>query len=190
MFINYIPLMLINMVAGFVLLATFVYRGLDGKNPKQWIPGFGMVGAIAFTTGLHMIWNWTLPSSYNIAFGEMSVLFGIVFIGASLALALGWELLSVTIYAFFAGIAAIVIGFRIINLGMTKQPFLSGIGFILSGLAGVLAAPALYWKLNRQLRLVGAATLIVVALIWAYLGYLAYWGHLEEYLKWVPSAMR
>jgi putative membrane protein len=49
MFINYIPLMLINIVTGFVLLVTFVYSGLDldGKYQKRWIPGFGMVGAIA-----------------------------------------------------------------------------------------------------------------------------------------------
>jgi putative membrane protein len=189
MFINYVPLMLINMVAGFVLLATFVYSGLD-KSPKQWIPGFGMVGAIALTTGLHMIWNWTLPSSYNVAFGELSVLFGITFLGASLALALNWDLLTVAIYAFFAGIAAIVIGFRIINLSMTKQPLSSGTGFILSGLAGVLAAPALYWKLNPKLRLVAVAILIVTALIWAYIGYLTYWGHLEDSLKWLPSTMK
>ena len=57
MFINYITLMLINMVAGLVLLADFVYRGLDGANLKRWIPGFGLVGAIALVTGLHMMWT-------------------------------------------------------------------------------------------------------------------------------------
>lgn len=190
MFINYIPLMLINMVAGFVLLATFVYSGFNGKNSKQWVPGFGMVGTIALTTGLHMIWNWTLPGSYNIAFGELSVLFGVTFIGASLSLALGWSLLTVAVYAFFAGIAAIVIGFRIINLGMTNQPIVSGTGFILSGLAGVLAAPTLYWQLDSRLRLIGAAVLLIAALIWAYTGYLAYWGHLEDYLQWKPTTMQ
>jgi putative membrane protein len=190
MFINYIPLMLINMVVGFILLATFVYSGLDGKNSKQWVSGFGMTVAIALTTGLHMIWHWTLPGSYNIAFGELSVLFGITFLGASLALALGWSLLTVTIYSFFAGIAAIVIGFRIVNLGMTNQPILSGTGFIMSGLAGVLAAPALYWKLNPHLRLIGAVVLIIVALIWAYTGYLAYWGHLADYSQWTPSSIQ
>lgn len=190
MFINYVPLMLINMVAGFALLATFVYSDFDGKHSKQWVPGFGMVGAIALTTGLHMIWHWTLPSSYNIACGELSVLFSITFIEASLALALGWNLLTVAMYAFFAGTAAIVIGFRIINLGMTKQPVLSGTGFILSGLAGVLTAPALYWKLNSKLRLVGVTVLVITASIWAYIGYLAYWGHLKDYLQWTPSTMR
>ena len=69
MFIDYITLMLINMVAGLVLLADFVYRGLDGANPKRWIPGFGLVGAIALVTGLHMTLTWPVPGSFNISFG-------------------------------------------------------------------------------------------------------------------------
>jgi uncharacterized membrane protein len=52
-------------------------------------------------------------------------------------------LVTVTIYAFFAGVAAILVGLRIINLGLTTQSILSGLGFILSGLGGVCATPAL-----------------------------------------------
>jgi putative membrane protein len=41
MFIDYISLMLINMVAGLFILAYYVYSGLDGADQKRWIPGFG-----------------------------------------------------------------------------------------------------------------------------------------------------
>lgn len=58
MFINYITLMLINLVVGLFLLAGYVYLGLSEAHQKRWIPGFGMVGAIALTTGLHMIFTW------------------------------------------------------------------------------------------------------------------------------------
>lgn len=190
MFVNYITLMLINMVAGLFLLAYFVYQGLGETNQKRWIPGFGMTGAIALSTGLHMIWNWPVSGSFNIAYGEMTVLFGILFITASISLAAGWDLFTVAIYAFFAGVASLLIGLRIINLGLTRQPILSGIGFILTGLAGICAAPALYLQANRTLRLVGAVVLIAAALIWALTGYMAYWGHLESYMKWVPSTMK
>jgi hypothetical protein len=61
MFIDYITLMLINMVAGLFILAYYVYSGIDGADRTRWIPGFGMSGAIALTTGLHMI--FTLASS-------------------------------------------------------------------------------------------------------------------------------
>ncbi|MFS0514742.1 DUF981 family protein [Nostoc sp. UIC 10607] len=190
MFIDYITLMLINMVAGLFLLADYVYRSIDSSNQRQWIPGFGITGAIALTTGLHMSFTWPVTGSFNIAFGETSVLFGILFVAAAIALAQGWDLLTIAIYGFFAGVVAIVVGIRIINLNLTRQPLLSGIGFILTGLGGVFAAPTLYWKTNRTWRLIGVAVLIVAALIWAFTGYLAYWNHLEGFQKWVPAPMR
>ncbi|MBD2094372.1 DUF981 domain-containing protein [Trichocoleus sp. FACHB-591] len=189
MLINYITLMLINLTAGLVLLASFVYEGFEHPNPKRWVPGFGMVGAIALSTGFHMIWHWPIRGSYNIAFGETTVLFGILFVGASLALALGWDLLTVAIYAFFAGVTAIVIGIRIIDLEMTRRPLISGLGFILTGLGGVCAAPALYWRTNRAFRLAGVGVLAIAAAIWAFTGYMAYWGHLEGSSNWVPPGM-
>jgi putative membrane protein len=189
MFINYITLMLVNMVAGLCLLASFVYQGLGETNQKRWVPGFGMVGAIALATGLHTIWTWPLIGSFNIAYGEMSVLFGILFLGASIAIAQGWELLTVAVYGFFAGVAAVVVGARILNLGLTRQPVLSAIGFILTGLGGILAAPTLYLQANRQWRLIGAIVLVIAALIWAFTGYMTYWGHIDTYQKWVPSTM-
>lgn len=57
MFIDYITLMPIDMVAGLFILAYYVYSGLDGADRKRWIPGFGMTGAIALTTGLHTIFT-------------------------------------------------------------------------------------------------------------------------------------
>lgn len=190
MFINYITLMLINLVAGLFLLAGYVYFGLEHANQKRWIPGFGITGAIALVTGLHMIFTWPIRGSFNIAFGEMTVLFGILFVATSLALAQGWDLLTVAIYGFFAGLAAIVVGVRIINLGVTQQPLISGIGFILTGLGGVFAAPTLYLQTNRTLRIVGAIVLITAALIFAFTGILAYWGHMANYSNWQPLPMR
>ncbi|TFI55522.1 DUF981 domain-containing protein [Mastigocladus laminosus UU774] len=190
MFVNYITLMLINMVAGLFLLAGYVYFGLDHAYQKRWIPGFGMTGAIALVTGLHMTFTWPVRGVFNIAYGEMTVLFGILFLSTSLALALGWDLLTVTIYGFFAGLAAIVIGVRIIDLNLTRNPLLSGIGFILTGLGGVCAAPTLYLKTNRKWRLFGAILLVIAALIFAFVGYITYWNHLGEYSNWKPLPMR
>lgn len=191
MFIDYITLMLINMVAGSILLAYYVYAGLDDPYQNKWIPGFGITGAIALTTGLHMTLTWAVRGSFNIAFGETSVLFGILFIGTSISLAKGWELITLAIYGFFAGLVAVLVGVRLINLGLTKQPILSGIGFILTGLAGICASPTLlYFKNNRLWRLMGAVVLIAAALIWALIGYMAYWSHLDSFQQWIPSPMR
>lgn len=100
--IDYITLMLLNLTAGFVLLAWFVFSGLeDTKLQKKWIPGFGAVGAIALTTGLHMTLTWPVSGSYNISFGEMSVLFGILFLLAAVSIAQHWSLMTLAVYAFF-----------------------------------------------------------------------------------------
>ena len=146
MFIDYLTLMLINLSAGLALLAAYVYFGLGTSNQKRWIPGFGVVGAIALVTGLHMTFTWPIIGSFNVAFGETTVLFGILFLGTSLALAMGWELFTLGIYGFFAGLVSLLIGFRIINLGITQLPLLSGIGFILVGLGGIFSVPTLSLK--------------------------------------------
>jgi putative membrane protein len=191
MFIDYITLMLINMVAGLVLLADFVYRGLEGATPKRWIPGFGLVGAIALATGLHMIWTWPVPGSFNISFGETSVLFGGLYMAASVALAMGWDLFTLAVYAFFAGLVAMLVGARIINLGQTRQPLVAGCGFMLTGLGGVMAAPTvMYLRSNKAWRTLGAVVLLLAALLWAVIGYMAYWGHMASFSDWQPPVMR
>ncbi len=191
MFIDYITLMLINMVSGLVLLAYYIYAGLEDSHPKRWVPGFGVTGAIALTTGLHMTLTWTVPGSFNIAFGETSVLFGMLFIGAAVALAQNWELITLAIYSFFAGLVSIVIGTRVINLGLTNQPLVSGLGFLLTGFAGVCALPTLlYFKQNRAWRTFGTIVLLASAFIWAVIGYQAYWSHLDSFRQWVPAPMR
>lgn len=182
--------MLINLVAGLFLLAAYIFLGLSDTHQKRWVPGFGMTGAIALTTGFHMIFTWPVPGSFNIAYGEMSVLFGILFLATCWAIAFSWDLIAVAVYGFFAGIAAVLVGLRIINLGLTRQPLLSGIGFILTGLGGIFAAPTLYLKSNQTLRTIGAITLVVAALIFAVIGYMAYWGHLADYSNWKPLPMR
>jgi putative membrane protein len=190
MFIDYVSLMLINLAAGLALLAAYVYFGLDSSNHRRWIPGFGVVGAIALVTGLHMTFTWPIIGSFNIAFGETTVLFGILFVGTSLALAMGWELITLGIYGFFAGLVSLLIGFRIINLGLTQSSLLAGIGFILVGLGGIFAAPTLSLKKNRLLRNMGAIILIVAALIFAFIGLSSYWAHLAAFSTWKPLPMQ
>lgn len=190
MFVDYLTVMLINLVAGLVLLASFVALGLDAADQKKWVPGFAMTGIVALVTGLHMVLNWPLPGSYNIAYGELTVLFGILFLGAALALAQGWDLLSVTIYALFAGLAAATVGVRLISLGLTKQPVVSGLGFILAGLGGVLALPAHLLRTKRLIRVAGVLVLLGAAVIFAITGYPAIWGHMESFSGWAPMTAR
>jgi putative membrane protein len=190
-FIDYVSLLLVNMVAGYVLLALYVYRGLEDPLNKRWVPGFFMVGLVAFIFGGVMTLTWPLPGPFNSLYGEFSVLYGIIYLGAAVAIACQWSLLPVTIFAFFAGLGAVESGVRIIHAHLTNEPVMSGVGFILSGLGGVFAAPTLrFWRENRRVRLAGVVILLGAAAIWAITTGMEYWLHPVFFAKWVPLAMR
>ena len=178
-FIDYVTLMLINMAGGLATLALFLWKDPEGEDRKMWAPAFGISGLVAVVCGFAMVFTWPLPKPYNIPFGEMSVFLGILFLGASWAVAKGWNLLPLGIYSFFAGIAAVLLGIRIIDLSLTQSPALAGAGFILTGLSGVLAGLVL--RLHNKikwLRIIGATVLLIAAAIWALIGYMAYWMHM------------
>jgi putative membrane protein len=190
MFVDYLTLLMINLAAGTALLAYYVYKGVDAEDSKSFAAGFLIVGLIAFLGGAHMVANWPLPGSYNIGFGESTVLFGAVFLGAALAISQGWSLLPVAIYALFAGVEALLVGLRIIDLGLTKSPLVSGIGFILAGAGGIAAAPGLgFLKKSQTFRYIAVASLILVSAFWAFTFYNSLWGHLESFASYVPARM-
>jgi putative membrane protein len=119
----------------------------------------------------------------------MSVFYGLLMLGAALAVAKHYDLLGLGVFAIFAGAAAVLIGVRILHLyallqagdagglKITAQPYLSSAGFILSGAGGVLAGLALATRLSL-LRILTSICFLLAAGIWALTGYMAYWVHM------------
>lgn len=190
MFIDYVTLLLINMVAGLAVLATFVAKDLYREKEKRWAPALGAVGLVAMTGGFYMVFTWPLPGPYNMIFGEMSIMFGAAFLTAGIAVGLGRDIMPVAIYGAIAGLASILLGARIINLGLTQAPVLSGIGFILTGAGGVLLFVLSCMKHCPKLRIALVVVLAGAALIWAWTGYMAYWGHAESFQGWKPRVFQ
>ena len=190
MFIDYLTLVMINMVAGTALLAYYLWKGMDEADQRPYAAAFFGVGLLSLITGLHLSFTWPLPGSYNVGYGDATTLFGVVFLATAIALWQGWNLLPVAIYAFFAGVDAVIVGARIWSLQMTKEPLMSAIGFMLAGLGGVFSAPFFLWfKNNRSARMLGVLLLVVTAVLWAVTFYGSLWGHLESFGKWVPATM-
>jgi putative membrane protein len=189
MFIDYLPVMIINLVAAFVMFAVYLVFFFE-KDQKKVVPGFLMTGFVSTATGLHLSLTWPLPGSNNIPIGEMSILFGVLFLATGIAILRDWDLLTVSIYAFFAGLAAIVVGVRYVNLGMSKHPILSGVGFLLPGAGAMLTVPVYFLRRSKALRIIVALIILAAAAIWALTGYGAYWGHMESFGKWQPAPMR
>lgn len=187
MFIDFLTLMLINMTAGLVLLAWYVARGMDDPDQPRWAPAFAVPGLIALLNGFRISWLWPLPGSYNVAFGDTSVLLGVLLLGAAWSVAAKRDLIPHAVYAFFAGFGALLVGVRVVMLHLTLMPLLTGLGFILTGFAGIFAGPALCFRNLKVVRAVGVLTLLGAAAIWAINGYAGYWMHLAGFAKWMPK---
>jgi len=190
MFIDYLTLIMINLVAGTAILAYYIFAGYTSEDQRPFVAGFGIVGLLGVILGLVMTFTWPLPGSYNIGYGEATTLFGAVFLATAFALYHRWDLRPVTIFAFFAGVYAVIVGVRIISLDMTQEPILSGIGFILAGLGGVLAFPVFGLLKNKTFRLLAAFVLVATALLWATTFYGSLWKHLDLFKDWAPVLMR
>lgn len=177
--IDYVALLLVNMVCALMVLAFFLWWGLGRENVGHWAPAFAICGLVATVAGFALSFTWPIPRPFGEIYGQMSVLLGVLLLGAAWALLRGWSLLPLGIYAFFAGWAAIVIGIRIIDLGLTPVPLVPGAGFILTGLGGVGAGVVLWKHDAKALRLVGALVLLAAAAIWAFTAVMAYWAHMK-----------
>ncbi len=187
--IDYLALMLVNMAAGFGLLASYLLCCGNETVARKWAAPFGTVGFVALAGGLYMSFTWPLIGSYNCAFGEMSVLLGAFFAGTALALAREWSPAPMGLYGAFAGLAAIVVGASIIHLKLTATPLLAGLGFIISGAVGVGILPALALRNGRGWRWAVALLAILAALIWAFIGYSSYYMHLKGFQEYKPPTM-
>jgi putative membrane protein len=190
MFIDFLTLVMINLVAGTVLLAYYLWRGIDEKDQRPYAAAFFGVGLVSLVAGLQISFNWPLPGSYNVGYGDATTLFGVVFLATSIALFFGSSLIPVSIYAFFAAIDALIVGLRIWTLQLTKEPLISAVGFILAGLSGLGVFPFLMWfRQNKTVRWIGILLLLGTSLLWAVTFYGSLWSHLADFSKWVPATM-
>jgi len=190
MFIDFLTLVMINLVAGTVLLAYYLWRGIDEKDQRPYAAAFFGVGLVSLVAGLQISFTWPLPGSYNVGYGDATTLFGVVFLATSIALYLGSSLIPVSIYAFFAAIDALIVGIRIWSLQLTQEPLISAIGFVLAGLSGLGVFPFLMWfRQNKMVRWIGILLLLGTSLLWAITFYGSLWAHLASFSKWVPPTM-
>ncbi len=190
MFIDFLTLVMINLVAGTVLLAYYLWRGIDEKDQRPYAAAFFMTGLVSLVTGLRISFTWPLPGSYNVGYGDATTLFGVVFMATGIALSQGWNLIPVGLYSFFAAIDAIIVGVRIFSLGLTKEPLISAVGFVLAGLASLGVFPFLMWfRDNKYVRWIGILLLLGTAILWAATFYGSLWDHMATFAKWAPATM-
>ena len=188
MFIDFLTIVMINLVAGSVLLAYYLWKGLDEEDQRPYAAAFFVTGLVGLVTGFQLAFTWPLPGSFNVGYGDAATLFGVVFLGTAIALWQGWSLVPVSLYAFFAGIDAIIVGLRLYSLQLGQEPLVAAVGFVLAGLGGVGAFPFLMWfKNNKTVRWIAIAVLLVAAAIWAVTFYSALWALMASFANGSPQ---
>lgn len=190
MYIDYLPLLLVNVVAGLTLIAGWMFLDAGMPLERRWVPGLLMAGLLGLAAGLHMVFTWPLPGSGNVLYGEMSVFFGLLLLGLGFVLVFGLDPLPVALYGAFAGVAAILVGVQVFKLGPVPNPQLVGAGFVWMGLLGLGAVPMLRAHGVPAVRLFGTLALLVAAVIWAVVAYTAYWHHVQPATHWQPPQMQ
>jgi putative membrane protein len=191
MFIDFLTMIIINIVAGLFILACYLFKGMDQEDQKPWSAAFLGVGALSFITGLYISFIWPLPGAYNIAFGDANTLYGLAFLVAAIGLWKGWDLFPASLIGLFAGIDAFIFGLRIFSLQVTQSPLLSGLGFMFAGLAGILSVPFMLWfKKNKVVRYVAVVILLIASAIWFVTFVGAAWSHMAAFAKYVPASMK
>jgi putative membrane protein len=176
---DYITLLLVSASAGLLVLAAYFYWGLNSPRPQVFAPALAGTGLVSLVLGLHMVLTWPLHDGAafaNVCFGEPSVLFGAILLASALSVARRWPMHGVALLGLVGGLVDIVIGASIYNAWLTKNPDVTCVGFVLTGLLGILALPTVA-NPTKVLRTFTAILTLLAAVLWGGMGLVAYWVH-------------
>ena len=196
MFVDYLTVMMVAVVAGAVLTIVYGLMFLDAPlaDQRPWGWAFGTVGLLLGVTGLHLVLTWPLPGAYNIVMGEPALFFGLVLLGTAFAIRAGESLMPLAVLGIFGGLANIFLSIAMLVHGLSRNPPLWALAYAAIGLAAVLS-PLVVHRVRtlRWVPLLAGGLLAIGALIFALGGYGAYLGHTsadEGFGKWVPPAKK
>ena len=141
----------------------------------------GAGGAYLFLSGslIGFMWPFALSNGvYNVLFGGIAALGGLLLLGGSVALALNANLRPVTYVAAVVGLYGVVDAYAIIAYSLTREPLLSALGYLSFSGAAVLSVPAALFG-NKRWRLVFAVFAFLFAIAWMYQAANFTFGHLK-----------
>lgn len=189
---DYLDSMAWTVAVSGVLIAVLALR-LPKKNPsnpsvetggdfrKGLAAAIGVCGAYLFLTGLAISLTWPFAMSggaYNVLFGGVATLGGLLLLATSATLFLNANLAAVSYFALVAGLYAAVDAFAMVNYGLTKDPMLSALGYLSFSATAVLSVPATHTE-NKALRWIFAIFAILFAIAWGYQAANFTWSHLK-----------
>jgi uncharacterized membrane protein len=141
----------------------------------------GATGFYLFITGLSISVRWPFATIaggvYNVLFGGSASLAGLLLLAASVSLFLNKGLKVVSYFAVIVGLYLVVDAASIFHYGLTTNPALSTVYFLVPAVAAFLSIPAFHTD-NKWLRWLFTIAAFLFALLWLYNAANTTWGHL------------
>lgn len=167
-------------VSGVLLAAasiTLPYDSLTGsieEKNRQLRLGFavaiGACGLYLFLSGIAISFIWPFSISngvYNVLFGGIASLGGLVLLAGALALFLNVNLRPVTYLAAVAGVYSFVDAYAIATNGLTNSPWLAALGYLSFAAPAFLSVPAAHMK-SKYWRWLFIVFALIFAAAWFY----------------------
>lgn len=130
----------------------------------------GVCGFYLFLSGVAISFIWPFAISggvYNVLFGGIATLGGLVLLAGALALFLNANLRPVTYLAAIAGLYSIVDAYAIVTNGLTSSPLLAALGYLSFAASALLSVPAVHSK-SKLWRWLFTVSAFVFAAAWLY----------------------
>lgn len=167
-------------VSGILLAAASIALRYDSltasieEKNRQLRLGFaiaiGACGFYLFLSGvaISFIWPFTIADGvYNVLFGGIASLGGLVLLAGALALFLNVSLRPVAYLAAVAGVYSVVDAYAIATNGLTSSPLLAALGYLSFAAPAFLSVPAVHSK-SKYWRWLFAVFALVFAAAWLY----------------------
>jgi uncharacterized membrane protein len=130
----------------------------------------GACGFYLFLSGVDISFTWPLALSggvYNVLFGGIATLGGLLLLAVSLTMFLKADLRPVTYFAVVAGLYSVIDAYAIVNYGLTNAPLLAALGYLSFAAPAFLSVPATHSE-NKLWRWLFVLFALLFAVAWLY----------------------
>jgi uncharacterized membrane protein len=142
----------------------------DSKLQMGFAAAIGACGFYLFTAGADISFTWPFTLSggvYNVLFGGIATLGGLLLLAVSLTLFLKADLRFAAYFAAIVGLYSVIDAYAIIHYGLTNAPLLAALGYLSFAAPAFLSVPATHSE-NKLWRWLFVLFAILFAVAWLY----------------------
>jgi uncharacterized membrane protein len=142
----------------------------DSKFRMGFAAAIGACGFYLFLSGVDISFTWPFTMSggvYNVLFGGIATLGGLLLLTVSLAVFLNADLRLVAYFAAVVGMYSVIDAYAIIHYGLTNAPLLAALGYLSFAAPAFLSVPASHSE-NKLWRWLFVLFAILFAVAWLY----------------------